>query len=141
MKKILVAIDLARSAGNDTCIKTAQAIAGTMDATLVLLHVIEPIPRYIVPSMPPGILEKRKPAAEEELRNLAAQYNCSDMVVREGPAALQILEYASEIDADLIMLNSHDPGLADYLFGSVASRVVRHAHCSVYVVRNPEVQT
>ncbi|MCK5276356.1 MAG: universal stress protein [Alphaproteobacteria bacterium] len=139
MKKVLVAIDIARSSGNDTCIKTAQDIAGTMDGTLILLHVIEPIPKYIVPSMPVGVLAKRKLEEEEETRKLAEQYNCSDVVVREGGPATVILEYASEINADLIVLNSHDPGLAQYFLGSVAGRVVRRAHCSVHVVRNPDI--
>ena len=138
MKKVLVAIDIARSSGNDTCIKTARDIAGTMDGTLVLLHAIEPIPKYIVPSMPPGVLAKRKLEAEEETRKLAARYDCSDVVVREGRSATIILEYASEINADLIVLNAHDPGLARYFLGSVASRVVRRAHCSVHVVRHPD---
>lgn len=138
MKKILVAIDIARSSGNDACIKTAQGIAGTMDGTVILLHVIEPIPRYVVPSMPAGVLAKRKLEAEEETRKLTARYDCADAVVREGRPANVILEYASEIDADLIVLNSRDPGLAEYFLGSVASRVVRRARCSVHVVRNPE---
>lgn len=141
MKKVLVAIDISRSGGNDTCIKIAQDIAATMDGELILLHAIEPIPRYVVPSMPPGILEKRKSESEEEIRKLAEQYNNPDVVVREGVPGTTILEYASEINADLIVLNSHDPGLVNYFFGSVASRVVRHAHCSVYVVRQPDVAT
>ena len=140
MKKVLVAIDIARSSGNDTCIKTAQDIAGTMDGTLILLHAIEPIPKYIVPSMPAGVLTKRKLEAEEETRKLAEQFNCSDVVVREGAPATIILEYALEINADLIVLNSHDPGMAQFFLGSVASEVVRHAHCSVHVVRHPETQ-
>jgi len=139
MKKVLVAIDIARSGGNDTCIKTAQDIARAMDGELVFLHVIESIPRYYIPSMPVGAAGKWKLEAEEELRKLAAQYDCSDVVVREGVPATKILEYASEINADLIVLNSHDPGLLDYFFGSVASRVVRHAHCSVHVARHPDV--
>lgn len=139
MKKVLVAINIARSSGNDACIKTAQAIAGTMDGTVTLLHVIEPIPHYVVPSMPPGVLAKGKLDAEEETRKLAEQYNCSDVAVREGRPALIILEYAREINADLIVLNSRDPGLAEYLLGSVANRVVRRAHCSVHVVRNPDI--
>jgi nucleotide-binding universal stress UspA family protein len=140
MKKVLVAIDIARSGGNDTCIKTAQDIARTIDGTLVFLHVIDAIPRYVVPSIPAGVLGKRKSESEEELRKLAAQYNCSDVVVREGVPATKILESALEINADLIVLNSHDPGLLDYFFGSVASRVVRHAHCSVHVERHPDVR-
>ena len=139
MKKVLVAIDLARSSGNDACIKTARDIAGTMDGTLILLHVIEPIPHYVVPSMPTGILTKHMREAEEEIRKLAEQYDCSDVVVREGAPATIILEYASEINADLIVLNSRGPGLAKYFLGSVASRVVRRAHCSVHVVRQPDV--
>ena len=141
MKKVLIAVDLARTGGNDTCIKIAQDIAGTMDAALVLMYVLEPIPRYIVPSMPTGILGKRKSEAEGELHHLAEQYNCSDMVVREGAPATEILEQASEINADLIVLNSHDPGLSTYILGSVSSRVARHAHCSVHIVRNPDVSS
>ncbi|MBC8337176.1 MAG: universal stress protein [Rhodospirillales bacterium] len=135
MKKVLVAIDIARHGGNDGCLKTAQDIAKTMDATLILLHVIESIPRYYIPSMPPGAISKWKLEAEEEARKLAEKYGCSDVVVREGVPATKILEYASEINADLIVLNSHDPELFDYLFGSVANRVVQHAHCSVHVAR------
>ncbi len=135
MKNILVAIDLARSDGNDACIKIAKDIAGTMDGTITFLHVIEEIPKYLVPSMPDRLLEKLKPTAEEELRKLAEQYDCSNTVVREGWPAPRILEYAEEIKADLIVLNSHDRGLMDYFFGSVSTRVVQHAHCSVHVSR------
>jgi len=137
MKKVLVAVDIARSSGNDTCIKTAQDIAGTMDSSLVLLHVIEPIPGFIASQLPKGILKKRKSEAKEELRKLAVQYGCSDVVIREGAPATEILEHAMEIKADLIVLHSHDPKLSNYFLGSVASRVVRHAHCSVHVVRHP----
>ncbi len=139
MKKVLVAIDIARSGGNDTCIKTAQDIAGTMDGALVLLHVIEPIPRYIAFDIPDGVLGKQKSEAQEELRKLAVQYSCSDVVVREGAPATEILEHASEIKADLIVLHSHDPKLLNFFLGSVASRVVRHSHCSVHIVRHPDV--
>ena len=125
MKKVLVAIDIARSSGNDSCMKTARDIAGTMDGTVILLHVIEPIPHYAVPSMPPGVLAKRKQEAEDEARKLAARHNCADAVVREGRPATVIPEYASEIGADLIVLNSRDPGAVEYFLGSVANRVVR----------------
>jgi nucleotide-binding universal stress UspA family protein len=35
----------------------------------------------------------------------------------------------------LIVMNSHRPDLRDHLIGSNASQVVRHASCSVLVVR------
>ena len=42
---------------------------------------------------------------------------------------------AEERGCDLIVMNSHRPDLRDYLIGSNASQVVRHASCSVLVVR------
>jgi len=42
---------------------------------------------------------------------------------------------AKEKDVDLIIIASHRPGLQDYFLGSTAAKVVRHATCSVLVVR------
>ena len=55
--------------------------------------------------------------------------------MRDGQPAREILDYAGEIGADLIVVASHDPGFADFFLGSVAASVVRHAHCSVLVAR------
>ena len=57
-------------------------------------------------------------------------------MIREGAPASTILDVAGELSVDMIVIGSHDPGLADYFLGSVAARVVRHAHCSVLVVRD-----
>jgi nucleotide-binding universal stress UspA family protein len=42
---------------------------------------------------------------------------------------------AEEKGADLIIIASHRPGLKDYFLGSTAAKVVRHAKCSVLVIR------
>ncbi len=135
MKKILVAIDTARTGGNDLVIGTAKDLAGAMGGEVAMLHVIEPTPSYVLAEVPEGVLAKRRVMAEEELTNVAAANGITDAVVREGPPATEILNYAEHIGADLIVLHSHDPDLSDYFIGSVAGRVVRHAHCSVHVVR------
>ena len=138
MKKILVAIEIARQGGNDAAITTAQNIAKAMGGEIILLHVIEQAPQYVNAQLPKGILVEQLQAAKTGIRELAAQYDCSDAVICEGQPATEILEYASEIKADLIVLQSHDPNITTYFLGSVASRVVRHARCSVHVVRQPE---
>ena len=135
MKKILVAVDIEREGGNTGVMKTAKTISSAMSGSLALLHVMEPSPGYVISQIPNAILEKRKSDAEQELRELAKQYGITDIVLREGAPATEIIEYANEIGADLIILDSHDPDLSNYFIGSVASRVVRHAHCSVHVVR------
>jgi nucleotide-binding universal stress UspA family protein len=56
--------------------------------------------------------------------------------MREGDARHVILEYAEEWRPDVIVLGSHGrTGLDRLLLGSVSENVVRHAPCSVEVVR------
>ncbi|MEM9580899.1 MAG: universal stress protein [Pseudomonadota bacterium] len=47
-----------------------------------------------------------------------------------------IVDYAAEEGIDCIVMGSHKPGLSDYLLGSTAARVVRHAPCAVHVYRS-----
>jgi nucleotide-binding universal stress UspA family protein len=46
-----------------------------------------------------------------------------------------VLQEAEKSAADLIVVGSHRPSMATYLIGSNAVRIVRHAKCSVLVVR------
>ncbi len=55
--------------------------------------------------------------------------------VRLGSVYKEALNFARDIGADLIVMGAHKPGMADYLLGSNASQIVRHAKCSVWVVR------
>ena len=58
-----------------------------------------------------------------------------EVEVRIGHPYKTILEVAQEKNADLIIVASHQPGFQDYFLGSTAAKVVRHATCSVLVVR------
>ena len=55
--------------------------------------------------------------------------------VRLGSVYKEALGYARDVGAELIVMGAHKPGMADYLLGSNASQIVRHAKCSVWVVR------
>ena len=50
-------------------------------------------------------------------------------------AGRAITEHAKENAIDCIVVASHRPGLQDIFIGSTADWVVRHAPCSVHVVR------
>lgn len=58
-----------------------------------------------------------------------------ETVVRKGATHRQIVKLADERDADVIVMESANPKVQDYLLGTTASHVVTHAKCSVYVVR------
>ncbi|MBL4543393.1 MAG: universal stress protein [Rhodobacteraceae bacterium] len=55
--------------------------------------------------------------------------------VLHGRVYDRLLEAAGRLGVDTIVMASHTPALADYLLGPNAARVVRHASCSVLVVR------
>jgi universal stress protein F len=58
-----------------------------------------------------------------------------ETLVRKGAVHRQIVKLAEERDADVIVMESANPKVQDYLLGTTASHVVTHAKCSVYVVR------
>ena len=58
-----------------------------------------------------------------------------ETVVRKGAVHRQIVKLAEERDVDVIVMDSANPKVQDYLLGTTASHVVTHANCSVFVVR------
>ncbi len=73
--------------------------------------------------------------AAEKLRG--AKFNVSTELV-EGDPKSHIIDTANEWRADMIVLGSHGrTGLNRFLMGSVSQDVVRHAHCSVEIIRTP----
>jgi len=56
-------------------------------------------------------------------------------VVAEGRIYKMILEVAKKVSIALIVMGSHTPESSDFLLGAIAAKVVRHATCSVMVVR------
>ncbi len=62
-------------------------------------------------------------------------------VTLAGDAGSEITRYAREQDADLIVIPSHGyHGLNRLLLGSATERVLRHAHCPVYVLRRRDAE-
>ena len=57
-------------------------------------------------------------------------------VVRTGAVHRQIVKLADERNVDVIVMESANPKVQDYLLGTTASHVVTHARCSVFVVRD-----
>jgi universal stress protein F len=134
-KTIIVPVDLAHADRAMAMIDAAHNLGGA-DATIILVNVIEDVPTYIAAELPGGILDKFKADNVSALNQIAADAGIeADVEVRSGQAATAILSIAQERGADAIVIASHRPGLSDYFLGSTAARVVRHAECSVLVVR------
>jgi len=59
----------------------------------------------------------------------------TETIVRLGAVHRQIVKLAEERKVDVVVMESANPKVKDYLLGTTASHVVTHATCSVYVVR------
>lgn len=124
----------------------ATSLARKFGASIICLHVIEPI----VPSVGysgmteplpiADISDQLEDSAERELPKLAEREDCAGLEVEEmivhGEAASEIVRVAKDREVDLIVVSSHGrTGLGRILFGSTAEAVVRHASCPVLVVK------
>jgi nucleotide-binding universal stress UspA family protein len=73
----------------------------------------------------------------EQIRPLNPRIDVRHVLLAGDPAG-EIIRYATEARADLIVLGTHGrTGLDRLLMGSVAEKVLRGAPCSVLVVKMP----
>lgn len=137
-KKILLPVDLQENSSWEKALPAALRMAKDDGAELHVLTVVPPLPGQIYGYFPedfePNMIEQGKAAIEA----FAAKHAEGSKVVphiAQGQPYAAILDLAEKIGADLIVMASHRPELKDYLLGPNAARVVRHAMCSVLVVR------
>lgn len=134
-RTIIVPIDLAQEEKGRHIVDLAIKLGGA-DARIILANIVEDLPGYIAVELPAGLVEQSREDAHARLQAIAADAGITpEIVVRNGHPGNEILDLSEEMNADLIMVASHRPGLQDYFIGSTAGRVVRHAKCSVLVVR------
>lgn len=138
MTNVLLPIDLGHPDKAKEVLREGKALSEQRGASLTVLHVVSPVPGYVAAELPEGLAEKALDEAKNELEAVVKANGLSgaaEIVVRRGIAQHEIVSLAKESNADLIVIGSHKPGVADYLLGSVAAAVVRHAPCSVLVLR------
>lgn len=106
------------------------------DGRVTILYVQENIPAFVASHIPEETIRKNLAEKRQALRDLAKRATTqTDVVVAEGQAARTIVDIAETNKADCIVMASHNPGVADYFFGSTAAWVARHAGRSVFIIR------
>jgi nucleotide-binding universal stress UspA family protein len=137
-RNIAVAFD--GSAGSRRALKEAFQMARAGNRKLSFIF-IEELPRY--PGAPSETNEERERADAlfEQLRSEAADEATNHGVLvqaekRVGHPAQGLVQYAKEAEIDVLFLgHSGHSGLWGTFLGTTADKVVRHAPCSVFVVR------
>ena len=154
LTRILAPTDLSKYSG--FALEWAAYLAQCMKAEMVLLHVLtdeegkiieEVIGEGAVVQIPKGI---RQNVVEDRQKKLKDQYEMVvprdikaslkvEQMTRIGVPFLEIMKVAKEKEVDLIVMGTHGrTGLAHVLMGSVAEKVVHHAHCGVLTIKHPQ---
>ncbi len=139
-KDILFPVDLPNAETQERALNVALDAAKAYGARL---HVMTVVPSmgsaYVANLFPEGFEKKAINKAKEALDGYVKEKIPGDLkvqrIVAHGTIYKEVLSAAENIKADLIVMASHRPELQDYLLGPNAARVVRHADCSVLVVR------
>ncbi|MCA9536990.1 MAG: universal stress protein [Myxococcales bacterium] len=156
--RLLVAADLTEA--SDAAVRFSAAVAKALAITLELVHVVdstgsEPLPEATDPAVQVYLAELQKRLDErrdseamglEAERARVATFGVrSETRMLNGRVWEAVLTRAKEVDARFVVVGPHGKGpgervlgaLGEWLLGSTADRVVRHASCPVWVVPTP----
>ncbi|WP_458791105.1 universal stress protein [Yoonia sp. MH D7] len=139
---VLCAVDV--SNGNED-IKTLQTAAKLAELEGAQLDVIGVVPDYGMAQVGTffnkahhdQMLKEAKVQLNKIVTTaLGAEQNLKVRhLISSGRAYEEVLKVAKKSSARLIVVGAHKADFKDYLLGPNAARIVRHATCSVYVVR------
>ena len=130
--KILLAIDYADKASWEKALPLAIEEARLHGAEL---HAISVVPEILrLPNLPDNYGAGALDHVREKVEQIVGEG--IPVTVQEGSVYREILKQAHSLSADLIIMASPKGESPYYLFGPNAARVVRHANCSVQIVRD-----
>lgn len=132
--KVLVAID-AMSA-EEACVRAAVERPWPVGTSFCLLNVFNPYPFIAAPMIQVRMKDRVAQDLEAASKPLREAGWVTNTEIVEGGARRDINRFARVWRADLVMVGCNDLGdFGRLLLGSTARSVVRHAPCSVEVVR------
>jgi universal stress protein F len=138
-EKILVPVDLTENELTAHASSAAEALANKFDSDLRFVNVQSLVPIAVIDYVPENFDEEIRIGLEKEIVAIAAKCERPpervSTVILFGPVYQSILEEAENWKADVIIVGSHRPAMSRFLIGSNAGAIVRHATCSVFVVR------
>lgn len=139
--KLLVGLDL--SEFTDKIVNSAESLATALSARVWLIHVAEPDPDFVGWEAGPQTVRddvaKKFRDEHRQIQKIASRLRSSGLdttaLVVQGVTVEKILEEASKLNADLIVVGSHGRGLAyQLLVGSVSEGILRESECPVLII-------
>ena len=138
-RNILIVVDPDQHGEATKLLAVAAELRGSFGSALTRATVLSDWSVMLRAERSPVAARQLFEAAEARLAALAhsvAGVGEARHRVESGFTYRGILDAAANMSADLILLSCAGPRWRDELFGTTASRVARHASCSVFVVRD-----
>ncbi len=152
IKTILFATDLSKN--SVYAFYYAVHLAKSDEAKIVILHVVEPLPRMLVSfedfdhQVAKDRWEETVRKFKEKIQDVSVKVDAqlgissvdliSDILIRPGIPAEEILKVADEVSGDVIVLGTHGRGfLAQTFLGSVSKSVLQGSRKPVFLVPLP----
>lgn len=139
-EQVIVPVDLSHHDLEHRVMAVASRMV-TEGGTIKLLHVIAPpSPSFTLVGLEDD--ETRGEAEKgvlKQLQEIASRNNLpanTEVCVEHGRPARVICDAITDVDNHAIVMTSHNPTYSDFLLGSVASQVVKHAEGSVFIIRH-----
>lgn len=138
-KKVLVPVDPGEPGFAQDALEKASQLARDYGAKIHLLTVCPEVQSFVASQLPEGFQDREVAETMAILKKVGADLmvpeGTVDVKIRIGSVYHEVIEEAKEADCDLVIMTSHKPGLSTYFIGSNAAHIVRHAPCSVMVLR------
>lgn len=149
-KKVLIALDYDKS--SKKVAETGYALAKSMNAEVILLHVISDPVYYSSAEYSPIVgltgslgVEPSQLDTAERLKELTQNFLAEEktrlgdeniqILLKEGDYADTILKTATKLHASIIVIGSHSSRwLEDIVMGSVTNKVLRHTTIPLFIV-------
>ena len=139
-KNVLIAIDLSEPGSWVRALPVAVQLCKDWSARLHVVTVAAEVNVQVASFFPEDANKRLLEQAVVDLQKWVGEHVPAGIevhrVVGQGSIHREIIAAAERAKADLIVMASHAPSVRDYLLGANAAHVVRHAACSVMVVRN-----
>jgi universal stress protein F len=138
-KTILIPVDITEPDLAKRAFEHGVDLAHAARGKIRLIYVRSLMPVTFMEYVPPSFDQEQQKECEAALDKLRHAIPLPEdrvsAIVRMGSVYNEVLAEAKECKADVIILGSHRPSMASYLLGSNATTIVRHAPCSVLVIR------
>ena len=138
-RKILVPVDPAEPGFAQEALSKAAQMARDYGAKIHLMAVSPEVQSFVASQLPDGWQKRAIDQTTAMLEKVGADLNLPagsvDCVVKMGSVYHEVIEEAEASGCDLVLMTSHKPGFSTYFIGSNAAHIVRHAPCSVMVLR------